>query len=135
MLYLIPGLFAVLLALGAVCAYWHERRFRAAARAAEGVVIDLQWSEVESDDFRGGEVWHPVIEFIDLSGRQRVFTASTGASPPAYQKGDRVGVLYSPEAPEDAKLDTFFSVWGVTLILAFMSAVLAFITGIFLLVF
>ena len=43
--------------------------------------------------------------------------SSTSSSPPAYEVNEKVEVLYLAEQPEEAKLNGFFSLWGIPLVL------------------
>jgi hypothetical protein len=75
---------------------------------------------------------HPVVEFTSADGTQRKFEDSTGSKPPAYEVGERVEVLYRADSPEDAKINSFSSLWllplifgGLGLLIAGIAALLA----------
>ena len=46
----------------------------------------------------------PVVEF-DHAGKKYRFKDSVSSNPPSYRTGQRVGVLYDPADPRDARID------------------------------
>ena len=101
--------------VGAFVVYKNTRTFLAGASKAEGTVVDLVQSR-SSDSI----TYKPVVRFIDQDGRTSEFVSTTGSNPPSYSKGQKVEVLYRPTAPEDAKINSFFSLWFGALILGGM---------------
>ncbi|MEV3854710.1 DUF3592 domain-containing protein [Streptomyces sp. NPDC050095] len=77
---------------------------------ARGIVVDLEWS-AGSDP-----VAHPVVAFTPAGGEPVRFTSSMGSSPPAYDLGERVDVLYRADDPGDAQIDGFVSLWLLPLV-------------------
>ncbi len=63
-----------------------------------------------------GSVFAPVFSFRDALGSEHTVYSSTASYPPAHQVGDAVHILYSPDSPRDAKIDSFFSLWGLPMI-------------------
>jgi hypothetical protein len=64
---------------------------------APGVVIGLQ-ENYDSD----GSTYTPVVQFSTNSGQSIEFTSSYSSSPPAYDVGESVTVVYPPDNPADA---------------------------------
>jgi hypothetical protein len=114
------GIGLLLLALGAVFA-WKMQAFVASATRADGVVVDLMASGSH------GRTFAPVIEFTAANGRHVRFRGSISSSPPEFDIGDRVGVLYPPAAPERARVDTPFELWIVPGLLGSIGALFALI--------
>lgn len=85
--------------------YESTRTFVAQAHTAQGTVVDLARS--------GGSkpTWRPKVRFELPDGEVIEFTGKVGSNPPSYQRGDRVEVLYLPEAPREAKIRDFLSLW------------------------
>jgi hypothetical protein len=104
--FLVPGLRALV----------DDWRFMDKAAPADGVVIRLAPIGVDRYAKKHDvEVifYHPVIRFVTARGQHVTFQATQGSeSRPAYQIGQSVGILYNPQHPEDARLDTWFSRWG-----------------------
>jgi hypothetical protein len=72
---------------------------------ATGTVIAL--SESDSD---GSTVYSPVIEFT-ANGKTVSFEGSNASSPPVYDIGEEVKLLYDPAAPEQARVNSFYELW------------------------
>ena len=62
-----------------------------------GVVVDLQ-ENYDSD----GSTYTPVVQFIAKGGQSIEFVSSYSSSPPAYDVGESVTVVYPPDNPSDA---------------------------------
>jgi hypothetical protein len=69
------------------------------ALAAPGVVV-----EMARNDSTHSNTSAPVVEF-EHEGKKFRFKDSIGSDPPAYRRGDRVGVLYDPADPRNARID------------------------------
>ena len=68
-------------------------------------------------------VFGPVVHFTSQNGEAVEFVSSTGSNPPSYSRGERVEVLYQPEEPQNAKINSFFSLWGGPVILGGLGGV------------
>ena len=64
---------------------------------APGVVVGLQ-ENFDSD----GSTYTPVVQFRTNSGQSIEFVSSYSSSPPAYDVGENVTVVYPPNDPADA---------------------------------
>jgi hypothetical protein len=80
--------------------YRRTEAFLAKAVHAPGVVVDLE--RRHSSD--GADTFAPVVEF-EHEGRRFRFADSVSSRPASYRAGDRVGVLYDPANPRDARID------------------------------
>ena len=73
--------------------------FAKTAERAEGTVVDLV--------YRSGTAY-PVVTYVSPSdGREYTFGASTGSWPPEYAVGERVTVVYDPDRPGKAHIDSW----------------------------
>ena len=103
--------------------------------SAPGVVTEMKMerSYVNEEDRVVEEFYYPVVEFTASDGRRRNIQMSEGSSPPSYEVGDEVTVLYEPDHPIDARIQSWSStilMWilpGITGIIGigFLVAVLA----------
>lgn len=89
------------LAVIAGCLFWGYRvhRFKSAAAPAEGQVIQLN---------RGGS--HPQVRFTTADGI--TVEQAQGGLVFGCQVGDSLRILYNPENPRQAKIDSFGALWG-----------------------
>jgi len=96
---------------GAYALYSSTSSFVDRAVETEGVVVDLILSR--SSDSRA---YYPVVVFQDSNGREVEFQSNSGSNPASYSRGERISVLYETSAPESARINGFFSLWGGAII-------------------
>ena len=117
MLFILPAVFT-LVGLGMLApALWvgyQSWAFLQAAQAAPGTVIGLQWSDDE--DSSGAR---PVVRY-EVRGEPYQITGDVWSSPPAYDIGDPVRVLYPPGQPRAARLEAWFDFWFLPVFLGGM---------------
>ncbi len=98
------------------------RSFLAKATKTEGTVVQLVLSYSNHS-----RTYHPVVRFTERNGQTIEFVSSIGSNPPGYSEGEKVEVLYLPAEPYKARLNSFFSLWGASIIVGALG-------GIFLLI-
>lgn len=96
---------------GAFASYSSTSAFIERATETRGIVTELAVSR--SSDSTS---YYPIVAFQDASGRQIEFQSRSGSNPPSFKRGERVSVLYEPSVPENAQINSFFSLWGMSLI-------------------
>jgi len=117
---LIPPLF---LAIGLVAwslaayLYTNTRELVAQGEHARGVVVALN---------RDRSTYFPVVAFKTEDGTQIEFIGKTGTSWSRFIKGQPIDVIYRPEDPRDAKINTFLDLWGPALFLTPFGAIFSF---------
>jgi hypothetical protein len=112
----------VLLGIGGGFA-WRTQRFLDSAVRADGVVVELAST---------GRSYAPVVEFTNADGQPLRFRSGLSRNPPGYDVGEHVVVLYPPQAPERARIDTWFELWFVAMLLAGLGAIFGGIGGVML---
>lgn len=126
------------LLIGAVVSVTHTRSFLAHAVRAQGTVVALlprysNNSSNNSNSTNNSPTYAPMIRFS--AGAQVVdFTASTSSNPPSYRVGETVPVLYLESAPFQARLDSFFSLWGAGVVLGPLGAIFLVVGGLMIIV-
>ncbi|MDA7787729.1 DUF3592 domain-containing protein [Sphingomonadaceae bacterium] len=95
---------------------------------AEGTVIAFS----SSRDSDGDTTYRPLVEFYDDNGTRHQFVASVGSSSPAYIRGEAVKVIYDPEAPGRAMLDSFTDRYLLPLVFGVMGSIFALVGAGFL---
>lgn len=105
---------------GAVYSFVTTWRFIGGAIAADGVVIALEerWSSADGDS-----AYFPRVAFETQDRRRFEFTGDTGSQPAAFDVGEPVRVLFDPAQPEMARIDSFFQLWLLPLILGGLGTV------------
>lgn len=76
------------------------------------------WSGGEVVELVNDGAFYPVVRFVTPRGQTLLFRSGAGSSPPAYEVGARVRVMYDPARPEAAKIDSFGERWFLTLLSA-----------------
>ncbi len=104
--------------VGALFLYQGTRSFLAEAARTEGTVVNFL--QTYSDH---GVTYAPVVHFVNRNSETIVFVSSTATNPPAYAKGEKVEVLYFPAKAQEARINSFFSLWGGPVILGAMGAI------------
>lgn len=113
-----------LLLVGAGISYKNTDEFLATAESASGSVAAL---------LNNNGSYTPVIKYVDREGRPFELISSISSNPPVYSVGDRVEVLYSADAPADAKI-AGITLWLAPIILAVLGGLLSAVGMVMLLV-
>jgi hypothetical protein len=92
--------------------------------SAAGVVVALR-QDRGSD---GSSYFYPVVEFKLPNGETQTLRSNAGTNPPAYRQGDAVTVLFDPQQPEQARIQSFgssFDRWIVSIITGILGLAMA----------
>ena len=103
--------------------------------SAPGRVLEIihRREYVNEQDRVVQDYYFPVVEYVSADGRRHTVHMTEGSSVPSHEVGDQVTVLYDPQHPLEARIQSFGSsalLWvlpGITAIigLGFLGAVLA----------
>lgn len=83
--------------------YFGDQALEAKGGRTIGIVVALN----RHRDSDGDIMYKPEVEFRDSNGKQHRFTSDISSSSPGVARGERVDVIYDPNAPGDAAMDTF----------------------------
>ena len=111
---------------GALYFYLSKQDFLKKANIAQGTVIELVRKKTDKST-----TYSPVILFTTKEGNEIKFTSSISSSPPSYNEGERVEVLYDPKNPKEASINSFASLWIGPLVLGVLGIVF-FLIGFFI---
>ena len=98
------GIGAVLLLFAGI-SYFREQSFLDRAQVVTGTVTDYNLSS--SND--SGSSYCPVVDFTTQKGERVKYYANVCSSPPSYDIGEQVEVLYDPEDITHAQMNGFWS--------------------------
>ncbi|MFC6633346.1 DUF3592 domain-containing protein [Microbulbifer taiwanensis] len=115
--------------IGTFLLYSNTRDFLKTAITTDGTVVALVPSRSSNS-----VTYAPVIQFQDKTGRLVEFMSSSSSNPPSYDEGEKVEVFYQASAPESARINGFFSLWGLPTILGGLG-ILFFLVGFSIIVF
>lgn len=88
-------------------------KFERRAMRASGVVID----NVANMGGQNQVSYYPKIRFRTSEGLDVTFMSSSGKNDAEFQVGEGVTVLYDPQRPVRAMIDSFWSRWGLSVLL------------------
>lgn len=114
---------------GAIYTYFYTQSFLKDASFAKGKVIELVLDRSSTSN-NTSYTYKPLIKFMTEDEQTIEFLSSVGSKPPSYSVGDPVEVLYRKNDPYNAKVNSFFAVWGIATILTLMGC-LFFAIGVF----
>lgn len=112
------------LLIAAMIAGLYTWSFSRNAVQAAGTVIEMRESK---DSESGGISYSPTFQFQDTSGVQHTVASHIYSSPPEFQVGDKVTVLYRTENPDGAVIDTFWQLWGLPAVLSLIGIIFLFV--------
>lgn len=101
---------------------WSSCSLLGVAERTEGTVIRLA-----GNGPRRGTA--PVVEFF-LDGNRREFQSWLSTSPPQFNVGDKVTVLYDPNDPQRASIESFVTLWLFPTIFGGIGAVMLVAAGV-----
>jgi hypothetical protein len=78
------------------------------AVATTGTVVGLR---ATSEPNKHGVTYAPVFSFSAADGRSYTIHSRVSSSPPEFSIGQRVPVLYEPDRPTLAKIDSHLQLW------------------------
>jgi hypothetical protein len=114
------------------CGLWFFHRtctFLATAATAWGEVIDLETRRAYGRQGKRSyvySIYHPVVRFPLPDGEMVQFTSQIGSTPPEFQVGQSVKVLYHPAQPQSARIQGFWELWGQATFCAGLGVILLF---------
>ncbi|HNO32567.1 MAG TPA: DUF3592 domain-containing protein [Anaerolineales bacterium] len=132
-LWMFTGVAVLMLLITGIASYKNILKINREERAP-GIVVDvvMEREYINEQDRIVREYYFPVVEFVAQDGKRRSLKMSEGSDPPSYEMGDEVTVLYDPDHPLDARIQSIESsalMWvlpGITGILGicFLAAVM-----------
>ncbi len=90
--------------------------------AASGTVTGLA-RQTNTNHGTTSYTYSPEVSFTDKNGNEHSFVSNTSSNPPAYRAGDIIKILYNPQNSQDAKIDSFFELWGGVMIFSLLGIV------------
>jgi len=87
--------------------------FYSGSSVAVGRIVEV----VARSNSEGETFYYPTFTFDVSDGRTQTVESSAGGPISEYQAGKAVKVRYRPERPSDARIENFFSVWGIPVLI------------------
>lgn len=87
--------------------FWFDsQRFLARAVRTSGLVVDMKRSWSRTGTGGSSTIYYPIFRFTGPDGQGIVQKSRAGSSHPSLRPGDAVTVLYDPQKPSDARIDS-----------------------------
>lgn len=117
----VPALFSLIglgLLVASVFVYLNTRNFINSSARAEGTVV----AHAPGRSSDGDLTYAPVISFRTPEGQAVEFKSQTSSNSPYPAVGETVEVIYNPQRPSEAEINSFSSLWTLNIILAALGA-------------
>lgn len=99
---------------------WFSWSLLSVAQRAEGTVVRLVSNQALDYDHSSVA---PVVEF-HIEGERHEFRSWLSTSPPQFDVGEKVTVLYDPRDPQHARIESFVTLWLFPVIFGGIGAVM-----------
>ena len=99
--------------------WFRTRAFLENAQKAQGTVIRM----VYSSDSEGGGGYSPVYTFRTISGQVIEVTDRMSSNPPQFKEGQIIDVLYDTDNPNKARINKWFNLYFVPMLLGFLGLI------------
>ena len=126
--------YGVLFFIGAFLAYSAFNQYQKTQtilnKGIKTTAIVVKFSTHQSD---GSTMYKPIFEFTDRSQNKQTFKSSISSSPPAYEIGEKVPLIYDSTNPEKARIVSFWGLYRWSVILFMVASPFLVIGGSYLL--
>ena len=102
--------------------FTRRRTFIRYSAIASGTIVALTENR-ERDEIS----YFPKVKFQTISGLDVTFESEMGTTLETLRVGDTVAVRYRADQPYAAEIDSFMSLWGLTLLVAVLGTVFLFV--------
>jgi len=96
--------------------YADSRAFVTGAKAAKGEVVGFETYDAPGTDPRD-DIHYAMVRYETEDGREITFRGPSKDGLVKLKRGDEVRVLYYPDRPEKARVDSFMGLWFAATIL------------------
>jgi len=98
--------------------------------STQGTVVDLVRHRSRDSQGRSSTTYYPVVKFTPSSGEPIIFEANSGSNPPAHRRGQQIEILYNPQAPEAAMINSWLDLWFLPTMFISMGSLFVLIGGV-----
>ena len=112
----------MLLAISLIWALYTESFLHRSVATTGTIVRNVLVQERRADD-SVTSTYAPVFSFSANDGRTYTVTSSSSSSPPEFAVGQQVRVLYVPDNPATAKIDSVLQLWMMPMVLVFLGII------------
>lgn len=115
--------YSVLFALGCFLAYYAWTQFQKSQDLLnKGVRTTATVVGYNTSKGKNGTLYAPIFEFNDRSHELVTFTSNINNSPPAYEIGEDVKIVYNNRNTQDVKVVSFWGLYRARVILLMIAS-------------
>ncbi|WP_052754492.1 DUF3592 domain-containing protein [Calothrix sp. 336/3] len=114
----VGSIFALIAVLDGVSNY----NFISQAKIANGTIVDIVAYRGTDNKGKTYINYQPVVQFNTIDGKSTIFTSDTSSS--EFTKGKEVKVYYQADNPNNAKINSWISLWLFSVIFGIFGSVL-----------
>lgn len=127
-------LYGTFLTLGLILAYVAYQHYQKTQKLLlDGIRTTAVVTQLVTNHDSDGNTYTPIFEFKDRTHTTRTYRSPISSSPPAYQVGDKVKIIYDRKDTDNVKTVNFWGLYRVSVILSMIAAPLLIIGGSYLL--
>ncbi len=127
-------LYGFFFALGFLLAYFGLQHYNKTQNLLlDGVKTTAVVTDLLVNQDTDGDTYIPVFEFKDRTNTIRNYKSPIASSPPAYQVGEKVKIIYDKKDTNNVKTISFWGLYRFSIILWMIAAPLLIIGGSYLL--
>ncbi len=102
---------------------YQVNKFVTSGDQADGIIVEMN---------KGSSIlskYHPRVRFQTKKGKTIEFSPGNGSNPPMYEVNDHVSVVYNPDYPNYAAINSFIEIWLGPVIYAGLGLLLLIFSG------
>ncbi len=120
-LFLVLGIIGIILLVAATIVSINKVKFIEGAEIAQGEIINYTLERSASKP--GTTVFYPHVRFISSDNQTIEFRSGVASNRKPYTLGSPVSVVYNPQNPEEAEINSFMRLWFLPFALSFMALI------------
>lgn len=132
MMWILFYAFLFLIGIGLFYAAFSEFQ-KTKSLVSQGVKTTANVVSFETSQGENNTLYKPTFEYTDKFLNKRTFESSIASSPPAYEIGEKVQIIYNPKNYDTVKTISFWGLYRGSVILAMIAAPFLIIGGSYLL--
>ena len=102
---------------------YQVNRFLTRGEQTDGIIVEMRKGSSKLSKY------HPLIRFQTKEGKTIEFSPGNGSNPPMYEVNDRGPIVYNPDYPHYAVINSFTEIWLAPVIYAGLGLLLLISSG------
>lgn len=111
--------------IGSFLSYNSTHNFIKNSSSTIGTVTELRLHTSSSSSSSKSSTYYPIVKFKTQKGESAELESNVGSYPPSFRVGETVSVLYNPNNPAEAEINSFGQLWFTAIFLLGMGGLFA----------